>query len=108
MYFIKPPFCFAAGFCFSWGASYFSETPNLCAKAIGLNDLSFIQVQVLSALTHVISNALPNIAGMGSAEAAFLLLFPQCMNPADGSSVLILYRLFTYFVPFLNSAFVTE
>lgn len=84
------------------------SVPYLCAEAIGLNDLSFIQVQVLSALTHVISNALPNIAGMGSVEAAFLLLFSQYMNPADASSVLILYRLSTYFVPFLISAFVTE
>lgn len=82
--------------------------PYLCAKAIGVDDLSFLPMQTLSALSHVISNALPNIAGMGSVETAFLLLFSRYMDSAAVSSVLILYRLSTYFVPFLISAFVTE
>ena len=69
---------------------------------------SLIQIQTLSALAHVISSALPNIAGMGSVEAAFLLLFSCYMDAADVSSVLVLYRLSTYFVPFLLSAFATE
>ena len=82
--------------------------PYLCMRAIGIDYFSLIQIQTLSALAHVISNALPNIAGMGSVEAAFLLLFSCYMDAADVSSVLVLYRLSTYFVPFLLSAFVTE
>ena len=82
--------------------------PYLCIRAIGIDYFSLIQIQTLSALAHVISNALPNIAGMGSVEAAFLLLFSCYMDAADVSSVLVLYRLSTYFVPFLLSAFVTE
>ena len=77
-------------------------------RAIGIDYFSLIQIQTLSALAHVISNALPNIAGMGSVEAAFLLLFSCYMDAADVSSVLVLYRLSTYFVPFLLSAFATE
>lgn len=82
--------------------------PYLCMRAIGIDYFSLIQIQTLSALAHVISNALPNIAGMGSVEAAFLLLFSCYMDAADVSSVLVLYRLSTYFVPFLLSAFATE
>ncbi len=82
--------------------------PYLCARSIGIEGLSLLQVQVLSALTYVISSALPNVAGMGSVEAAFLLLFSPYLSLADVSSVLILYRLATYFVPFFISALVVE
>ena len=82
--------------------------PYLCAKAIGIDQFSLIQMQALSALTHVVSNALPNIAGMGSIEVSFLLLFSCYMDAADVSSVLVLYRVATYFVPFLISAFAAQ
>ncbi len=82
--------------------------PYLCARSIGLDGLSLLQVQLLSSLTYVISGALPNVAGMGSVEAAFLLLFSRYLGQADVSSVLILYRLATYFLPFLVSAVVVE
>ena len=40
-----------------------------------LSPLSFARVQLLTSLMLFVSNALPNVAGMGSIETAFLLLF---------------------------------
>ena len=66
----------------------------------------FWQVQRLTALMYLISSALPNVARMGPVEFAFILLFSQCMEYAQASSVLILYRTATFFFPFILSIFV--
>lgn len=78
--------------------------PYVCARALGIPAPSFWRMNLLMALTHLISNALPNVAGVGPLEFAFMLLFPCCMGYAEASSVLILYRVATFFAPFLMSA----
>ena len=44
-------------------------------RMLGIAALSFWQVQFLTALMHLISNTLPNVAGVGSVEFAFVLVF---------------------------------
>ncbi|MGN0706393.1 MAG: YbhN family protein [Faecalibacterium sp.] len=78
--------------------------PYLAIRFMHLSSLTFWQVQLLSALTFFISNSLPNVAGMGSAEAAFLLVFGSFMGQAEVMSALMVYRLANYYFPVAVSA----
>lgn len=49
--------------------------PYLALRLAGCTALSFAEVQLLSSLMLLITSALPNVAGMGPMEFAFLLLF---------------------------------
>lgn len=53
-----------------------------------------------------LTSALPNVAGVGPMEFAFLLLFAPWADTAIASSALVLYRVATYFFPFLLSVIV--
>ena len=55
---------------------------------------------------HLISNALPNVAGVGPVEFAFVLIFSHYMEYAQVSSALILFRVATFFFPFILSILV--
>lgn len=78
----------------------------LSVRMVGVTSLSVWRIQLLGALMHMIVNALPNVAGMGPAEAAFFLIFSGYMGYGQLSSALILYRTATFFFPFLLSAIV--
>lgn len=66
-------------------------------------DLPFQRAQLLSSLMLLIASALPNVAGVGPAEFAFLLLFGRYLSAAGASAALVLYRAATYFFPFAAS-----
>ena len=70
----------------------------------GLSPLGFWQVQLLTSLMLFVSNALPNVAGMGSIETAFLLVFGSFLERGEVMSVLMLYRIASYYVVFAASA----
>lgn len=57
-------------------------------------------------LMLLITSALPNVAGVGPMEFAFLLLFAPWADTAIASSALVLYRVATYFFPFFLSVIV--
>lgn len=76
--------------------------PFAVAESLGLTGLSLMQAQTLNALMMLFSNALPNIAGMGSVEFSFLLVFSEVLGPY-ASAALIYYRCATYYFPFLLS-----
>ena len=78
--------------------------PYLAIRFMHLSDLAFWQVQLLAALTFFISNALPNVAGMGSVETAFLLVFGGFLRNAEIMSALMVYRLANYYFVFALSA----
>ena len=79
--------------------------PSLCIRFMGLPcGLSFWQVQLLAALTLFVSNALPNVAGMGSVETAFLLVYGSFLPDAASMSLLMFYRLASYYATFAASA----
>ena len=75
----------------------------LALRLAGCTALTFWQTQLLASLMLLITNALPNVAGVGPMEFAFLLLFSQWAGTAAASSALVLYRVATYFFPFLLS-----
>ena len=64
--------------------------PYLCIRFMGLSPLDFWQVQLLTSLMLFVSNALPNVAGMGSIETAFLLVFGSFLEQGEVMSVLML------------------
>jgi len=66
--------------------------------------LSFWQVQLLGSLTLFLSNALPNVAGMGSVETAFLLVFGSFFAKGETMSILMLYRIASYYFVTVVSA----
>ena len=78
--------------------------PYLCIRFMGLSPLSFAQVQLLTSLMLFLSNALPNVSGMGSIETAFLLVFGSFLERGEVMSVLMLYRIASYYVVFAASA----
>ena len=78
--------------------------PVLAFRCLGIAALSFGQTQLLSSLAVLIANAIPNIAGMGPTEFAFLLIFSSYVPQSQAMSALVLYRTATYFFPFLMSS----
>ena len=78
--------------------------PWAALRAMGCRDMGFWLSSALMGVTHVIATALPNIAGAGPTEAAFLILYSAFIPRADASSALVLYRFATYFFPFLAGA----
>ena len=78
--------------------------PWLCIRFMQLSPLNFARVQLLTSLMLFVSNALPNVAGMGSIETAFLLLYSSFLPSGEGMSVLMLYRIASYYFVFAASA----
>ena len=79
--------------------------PWFCIRFMGLScGLSFWQVQLLTSLMLFLSNALPNVAGMGSIETAFLLVFSSFMTSGEAMSTLMLFRIASYYFVFAASA----
>jgi len=78
--------------------------PWLCIRFMQLSPLSFARVQLLTSLMLFVSNALPNVAGMGSIETAFLLLYSSFLPSGEVMSVLMLYRIASYYFVFSASA----
>lgn len=79
--------------------------PWLCIRFMRLPcTLTFAQVQLLTSLMLFLSNALPNVAGMGSIETAFLLVFGSFMTRSEAMSALMLFRIASYYFVFAASA----
>ncbi len=78
--------------------------PFVCMKILGVQPYGLSRIQALASLMFLISNTLPNIAGIGSVEFAFFLVFSRCLGPLT-MPALILYRLSTYYFPFFLSIF---
>ena len=79
--------------------------PWMGLRFMGLDTgLAFWQVQLLTSLTLFVSNALPNVAGMGSVETAFLLVYSSFLPDASSMSLLMFYRLVSYYAVFAASA----
>lgn len=77
--------------------------PAVCMQALDLACPPFYRVQLLSALMLLITSVLPNVAGAGPAEFAFLLIFTPYVGGDGAALALILYRAATYYAPFLVS-----
>lgn len=76
--------------------------PFLSMRALNINSMTFGKTQTLSAIMLLLIGVLPNVSGAGPAEF-FLLLFTPLIGRVSAFSALILYRVATYFFPFLLS-----
>ena len=81
--------------------------PYISLVSIGYSGLTLGCTFSVASLMHVISTALPNVAGMGPAEASFLIMFSSFISQAKASTILVLYRISTYFFPFIISMLMT-
>lgn len=70
---------------------------------LGLEQLSFWRVQLLSAVMVLIANAIPNVGGVGPAEFTFTLLYSPYLGSSSAASAMVLYRTASYLFPFLVS-----
>lgn len=77
--------------------------PFWCIRVLELPEIGFWETQALSSIMVLIAGVLPNVAGLGPAELSFILLFSACIGRAQATAALILYRIVTYFFPFLIS-----
>lgn len=75
--------------------------PPLCLRMIAGAALPVGQGVALSAAALLLTGALPNVAGVGSLELAFMLVFSCFVPRGKASSALVLYRAATYFFPLL-------
>ncbi len=82
-------------------------TPFLCMEALKISNPGWGRIQALASIMLVIIGVLPNVAGMGPAEFAFLKLFTPYIGRVPATSSLVLYRAATYFFPVVISAGVT-
>ncbi|MGN0372777.1 MAG: YbhN family protein [Enterocloster sp.] len=80
--------------------------PFWCMRVLELPGIGFWKAQALSSIMVLIAGALPNVAGMGPAELSFMLLFSVCIGRVQATAALVLYRVATYFFPFLISIIV--
>ena len=74
-----------------------------CARGETLIE-SLCAILLVALVMLFLSTALPNVAGMGSIETAFLLVFGSFMPQGEVMSTLMLYRIASYYVVFLVSA----
>ena len=80
------------------------SVPWLCMELLGIAGPSWFQVQMFSSVMLLITSATPNVAGVGPTECAFVL---SC-SPYAGEMTMValaLYRLATYYTPFLVSIY---
>ena len=78
--------------------------PYAVLSQLGLHPYHLLQAQTLAALTLLLSGSIPNIAGMGSAELAFMIVYSQSLESYTAATM-IYYRCATYYFPFIISVF---
>lgn len=79
--------------------------PYTCMRILGANTIALMQVELLTALMLLIAGAVPNVAGMGPTEAVFFMIYSPILGNALTASSLLLFRISTYYFPFLVSVF---
>lgn len=84
----------------------YCAVPYVCMHMLGENMLGLLQIEMLTAIMFLIAGAIPNVAGMGPIEAVFFLMYKPILGNALTSSALILFRVATYYSPFVISVFV--
>ncbi len=68
-------------------------------------DSSLLQIICLTSLTQFLVGIIPVPLGMGSTEAIFLLLFTSTFGETMVTSAMIVYRVITFYLPFVASIF---
>lgn len=74
-----------------------------CLRGIGIESISFPRSVGLTSVMQLLTGVLPSVSGLGSTEVAFLYIFSPILGDGTATSVLLLFRIATYFFPFLGS-----
>ena len=69
--------------------------------ALVLGSFAFYFIGAGARDTLLLSGVLPNVSGFGSIEIAFLFVFKGFLGEVNAPSVLVLYRIASYFFPFI-------
>lgn len=79
--------------------------PMIAIYAAGgdMGGVSFGQALTVTALMQLIMGVIPTSGGVGSLEVVFSLLFAAVFGKVLAGSCMVLYRLSTYYIPFLVS-----
>ena len=79
--------------------------PTLAIYALGgdLGGVSFAQGLTVTSLMPLLMGVLPTSGGVGSLEVVFSVLFAAVFGKVVAGSSMVLYRLSTYYIPFLFS-----
>ena len=80
--------------------------PVFCFRILHVDAMTVLQIYALSSLANIIASSLPNVAGIGPLEYAFIVLFTFYLPAATVSASLILYRISSYYLLFLVSSFI--
>lgn len=80
--------------------------PYVGALAVGAATPGFDRMQALSSLMLLLAGVLPSVSGLGSIEISFLFIFKKVLGSVSATSALVLYRIATYFFPFIVSIIV--
>ena len=75
--------------------------PYVGALAVGADVPEFARMQLLASLMLLLAGVLPSVSGLGSVEIAFLFVFRDFLGEVNAPSVLVLYRIASYFFPFI-------
>ena len=75
-----------------------------CGGSIG--DVTIAQAITVAALMQLIMGVIPTSGGVGSLEVVFSLLFAAVFGDVMAGSCMVLYRVATYYLPFVISAFI--
>ena len=79
--------------------------PIIAITAIGgsLGDVTVSEALTVTALMQLLMGVIPASGGVGSLEVVFSLLFAAVFGKITAGSCMIIYRLATYYIPFIIS-----
>lgn len=78
--------------------------PWFCLEGTGAGaECGYFVSFLLAAYMILLSNSLPHVAGIGPTEFAFLYLYGIYLPVAEAGTAMILYRISSYFFPFILS-----
>lgn len=83
----------------------FCMIPYICVIILDGNIISIVQAELLTSLMLLISGVVPNVAGLGPIEIVFFMVYRSFLGDVLTSSTLILFRIATYYFPFVLSVF---
>lgn len=77
----------------------------LCLS-VGIGDVSPIDVILASAYTMLVTSLVPLPGASGGAEVGFLMFFSGIISGSSASAIMLLWRLFTYYIGLILGFFV--
>ena len=77
----------------------------LCISCLGYKIIAYDECLTLNSLVLIVVSSIPSMAGFGPTELAFMLFYKPILAESLSLICLILYRIASYFWPFIISAF---